>query len=90
MPLDYLSTKAVRFPDLLVAVDADGIKVLPLERLVERKLASGLSAAHHGKDLVDVQQLSSGTPGSRWNSRPRSTPACAMSIATAGTSPRPR
>lgn len=49
--------KPVRFPDPSVAVDADGIKVLPLERLIELKLASGLSAPHRGKDLVDVQEL---------------------------------
>ena len=49
--------KPVRFPDPSVAVDAHGIKVLPLERLIELKLASGLSAAHRGKDLVDVQEL---------------------------------
>jgi hypothetical protein len=49
--------KPVRFPDPSVAVDAEGVKVLPLERLIELKLASGLSAAHRGKDLVDVQEL---------------------------------
>lgn len=49
--------KPVQFPDPSVAVDADGLKVLPIERLIELKLASGLSAEHRGKDLVDVQEL---------------------------------
>jgi hypothetical protein len=31
--------------------------VLPLERLIELKLASGMSAPHRGQDLVDVMEL---------------------------------
>ena len=49
--------KPVCFPDPSVARDAEGIKLLPLEWLIQLKLASGLSAAHRGKDLVDVQEL---------------------------------
>ena len=49
--------KPVRFPDPTVGVDAGGLAVLPLTTLIELKLASGLSAAHREKDLVDVQEL---------------------------------
>lgn len=47
--------KAVRFPDPAVAAirTAHGA-FLPLARLLELKLASGLSAAHRLKDLADV------------------------------------
>jgi hypothetical protein len=38
-------------------VQADGYRVLPLERLVELKLASGMTAPHRGQDLVDVMEL---------------------------------
>jgi hypothetical protein len=31
--------------------------VPPIERWIELKLASGMVAAHRGKDLVDVQEL---------------------------------
>jgi hypothetical protein len=50
--------KPVRFPDpALVAIEIDGTKTITLERLVELKLASGLSAPHRLKDLADVQEL---------------------------------
>ncbi len=50
--------KSVRFPDpALVAIPMDGLSVLPLERLVELKLASGLSAPHRLRDLADVLEL---------------------------------
>jgi hypothetical protein len=50
--------KAVAFPDPgTVIFDRDGYKVIALEKLIELKLASGLSAPHRGKDLVDVQEL---------------------------------
>src|SRR2546422_4633788 len=50
--------KPVRFPDpALVAIEIDGIKTITLERLVELKLASGMSAPHRLKDLADVQEL---------------------------------
>jgi hypothetical protein len=50
--------KAVRFPDpALEAQRGQSVSLLPLHRLIELKLASGLSAAHRGRDLVDVQEL---------------------------------
>ncbi|MFO0748530.1 MAG: hypothetical protein U1F43_23120 [Myxococcota bacterium] len=49
--------KPVRFPDPSVATRIGEMNVLPIEKLVELKLASGLSAEHRGKDLVDVQEL---------------------------------
>ena len=50
--------KAIRFPDPAeVAVEINGIKTLNLEKLVEFKLASGLSATHRLRDLADVQDL---------------------------------
>ncbi len=49
--------KPVRFPDPSIAAQEHGLRVLPLKDLVELKLASGLSAEHRGKDLVDVQEL---------------------------------
>ena len=38
-------------------VDIDGIKTITLEKLVELKLASGMTAADRLKDLADVQEL---------------------------------
>jgi hypothetical protein len=50
--------KAVRFPDPKdVAVERDGYKVIALPKLIELKLASGLSAPHRMRDLADVQDL---------------------------------
>ncbi|MDQ6803117.1 MAG: nucleotidyltransferase family protein [Acidobacteriota bacterium] len=51
--------KAVRFPDPKdVAVDRDGLSVISLPKLIELKLASGLSAEHRRlRDLADVQDL---------------------------------
>ena len=50
--------KAVRFPHPAeTAADMGGIRVLPLERLVELKLASGMTAPHRRRDLADVQDL---------------------------------
>lgn len=50
--------KPVAFPDPATAsVDKDGIALLPLEKLVELKLASGISAPHRLKDLADVLEL---------------------------------
>jgi hypothetical protein len=47
--------KEVRFPDPSVeAVRAHGLSLLPLERLLELKLASGISAPHRLRDLADV------------------------------------
>jgi Uncharacterised nucleotidyltransferase len=51
--------KPVSFPDpALAAVERGGYRVISLERLVERKLASGLSAPHRELiDFADVQRL---------------------------------
>jgi hypothetical protein len=50
--------KAVRFPDpAALAVRVGDIALLPIERFVELKLASGLAAAHRLKDLADILEL---------------------------------
>ena len=50
--------KPVVFPDPATArYDRDGYWIVTLEKLIELKLASGLSAPHRMKDLVDVQEL---------------------------------
>ena len=50
--------KPVSMPDPAVAsTEIDGIKFVTLEKLVELKLASGISAADRLKDLADVQEL---------------------------------
>jgi hypothetical protein len=49
--------KPVAFPDPSIAVRSGGVALLPLEKLVELKLASGLSAPHRLKDLADVLEL---------------------------------
>jgi hypothetical protein len=50
--------KPVRFPDpAMVAVRSEHGAFLPLETLIELKLASGLSAPHRLKDLADVLEL---------------------------------
>lgn len=51
--------KDISFPEpSLVAIERGGIRVIPLESLVELKLASGLSAEHRRHiDLADVQRL---------------------------------
>src|SRR5436853_4897098 len=50
--------KPVKFPDPKdVRLDIDGIKTITLEKLIELKLASGISAPHRLKDLADVQEL---------------------------------
>jgi len=50
--------KPVSFPDPSESsVDIGGIRVITLERLVELKLASGMSAPHRRRDLADVQDL---------------------------------
>jgi hypothetical protein len=52
------NAKPVRFPDSAAVAGRDeGISLLPLPRLVELKLASGMSAAHRLKDLADVLEL---------------------------------
>lgn len=50
--------KPVAFPDPSTAsVEIDGIRFLSLERLIELKLASGMTNAGRIKDLADVQEL---------------------------------
>jgi hypothetical protein len=50
--------KPVRFPDPNdAAVRGERVRLLPLAKLVELKLASGMSAPHRLKDLADVLEL---------------------------------
>lgn len=50
--------KPVSFPDPAVsAVRGEHLALLPLPRLVELKLASGMTAPHRLKDLADVLEL---------------------------------
>jgi hypothetical protein len=50
--------KPVQFPNPNeVSVKIDGIKTVSLEKLIELKLTSGISAADRLKDLADVQEL---------------------------------
>jgi hypothetical protein len=50
--------KPIAFPDPRgAAEEREGFNILRLERLVELKLASGISAPHRMRDLVDVQEL---------------------------------
>lgn len=50
--------KPVSFPDpRRLEKDPGQIPYLPVETLIELKLASGMSAPHRGKDLSDVQGL---------------------------------
>jgi len=50
--------KPVAFPDpAKAAVRGRRVALLPLERLIELKLASGISAPHRLKDLADVLEL---------------------------------
>lgn len=56
--------KAVRFPDPATTELLGSMRLLPVQRYIELKLASGLSGEHRLKDLVDVQELigSAGLP----------------------------
>lgn len=50
--------KPVSMPEPMAAsVEIDGVNFISLEKLIELKLASGISAAHRLKDLADVQEL---------------------------------
>ena len=50
--------KPVHFPDPESAsVEIEGIRVLTLEKIIELKLASGMTAPHRLRDLADVQEL---------------------------------
>lgn len=65
--IDVLSTgrfpgddlpKPIAFPDpATVALRGERFALLPMPRYIELKLASGMAAAHRGRDLVDVQEL---------------------------------
>ena len=67
VPIDVLSTgrypgddqpKPIAFPDpATAAVRGEPFALLPVERWIELKLASGMVAAHRLKDLADVQEL---------------------------------
>jgi hypothetical protein len=50
--------KPVSMPDPVSAsTEIDGIRFVTLEKLIELKLASGISAPHRLKDLADVQEV---------------------------------
>jgi len=52
--------KPVAFPDPTtpgMTIEIEGIRVVTLEKLIELKLASGMSASHRLRDLADVQDL---------------------------------
>ncbi len=50
--------KPVKFPDPSESfVVIDGVKTVTLEKLIELKLASGMTAPDRLKDLADVQEL---------------------------------
>ena len=50
--------KPVRFPiPAEASVEIDGVRVVTLEKLIELKLASGMTASDRLKDLADVQEL---------------------------------
>jgi hypothetical protein len=52
------AAKPVRFPDpAAVAVRGETFALLPLEKLVELKIASGMTAPHRLRDLADVIEL---------------------------------
>ena len=51
-------SKSVVFPDPAEAsVEVEGVRVVTLEKLIELKLASGMSAPHRLRDLADAQDL---------------------------------
>ena len=50
--------KPVRFPDpASVAIRDKGLSLIPLAKLVELKLASGMTSIHRAKDISDVVEL---------------------------------
>lgn len=67
VPIGVLSTgrfpgddrpKPIAFPDpSTTAIRGEPFAMLPIERWIELKLASGMVAAHRLKDLADVQEL---------------------------------
>jgi hypothetical protein len=67
VPLEIITTgeypgdsqpKPIQFPDPTETyIEIDGIRTLTLEKLIELKLASGMTALDRLKDLADVQEL---------------------------------
>ena len=67
IPVDFITSgefpgdglpKPVQFPNPSdSAIVIDGVKTITLEKLIELKIASGMSAADRLKDLADVQEL---------------------------------
>ena len=67
VPIDVITTgefpgdglpKPVKFPDPTeFVVVIDGVKTITLEKLIELKLASGMTATDRLKDLADVQEM---------------------------------
>jgi hypothetical protein len=50
--------KPVSMPEpSLASIEIDGVKIVTLEKLIELKLASGMTATDRLKDLADVQEL---------------------------------
>lgn len=50
--------KPIAFPDpSIVYTERGGMRIIPVEKLIELKLASGMSAPHRLRDLADVQDL---------------------------------
>lgn len=50
--------KPVSIPDPSAAsIEIDGVRFVTIEKLIELKLASGMTAPHRLKDLADVQEL---------------------------------
>ncbi len=50
--------KPVSFPNPTTAsTEIDGIRIVTLDKLIELKLASGMTAPHRLRDLADVQEL---------------------------------
>ena len=49
--------KPVAFPDPSIAERGQRVRLLPLPKLIELKLASGMSAPHRLRDLADVIEL---------------------------------
>jgi hypothetical protein len=49
--------KPVRFPDPAIALRDGGLALIPLAKLVELKLASGISSPNRLKDLSDILEL---------------------------------
>jgi hypothetical protein len=50
--------KPVSIPDPVAAsIEIEGVRFVNFEKLIELKLASGMTAPHRLKDLADVQEL---------------------------------